>query len=530
LNQSHRAAHPAAPLSASRPLPTRQAHADQPSRAALRAATGPAVDADSFTALGLCDPVLAALADEGYEVPTPIQARAIPHVLAGRDLFGCAQTGTGKTAAFALPIITRMHAAPRPKVARQCRVLVLAPTRELAAQIHASFRAYGRHMGVTTAVVHGGVSQRPQEDAMRRGVDVLVATPGRLLDLIAQRHIDLRAAEWLVLDEADRMLDMGFIHDVRRIVALVPADRQTLFFSATLPREVRDLAGMMLRDPLEVQAAPQSTPAETVSQSVHFVAKREKKALLVELLEACPTGRVIVFTRTKHGADKLHRDLAKAGITAAAIHGNKSQGQRERALAAFKSPRPPVLIATDIAARGLDVDDVSHVINYELPHEPETYVHRIGRTGRAGQTGAAVAFCDPEERPRLTAIEDLLGRAIPRRNEPTAAGPVPAGDDRGGRGRRGGQDERRGGQGGRRRGGEADRSGASSGRPRSRGGRQRDTGDRAGGTVVTPRAVSAAAGEHVVTPRTESAAPTAERRPAATPAGAGGRRRHRRAL
>jgi ATP-dependent RNA helicase RhlE len=480
-----------------------------------------AATAGSFTALGLCEPVLAALADEGYEVPTPIQARAIPHVLAGRDLFGCAQTGTGKTAAFALPLITRMHATPRPRAARQCRVLVLAPTRELAAQIHASFRAYGRHAGIAAAVVHGGVSQRPQEDAMRRGIDVLVATPGRLLDLVAQRHVDLRAVEWLVLDEADRMLDMGFIHDVRRIVALVPSDRQTLFFSATLPREVRDLAGMMLRDPLEVQAAPQSTPAETVSQSVHFVAKREKKALLVELLESCPAGRVIVFTRTKHGADKLHRDLAKAGITAAAIHGNKSQGQRERALAAFKSPRPPVLIATDIAARGLDVDDVSHVINYELPHEPETYVHRIGRTGRAGQTGAAVAFCDHEERPRLTAIEDLLGRAIPRRNEPPAGGAVPAGHDGEGRGRRGGSQERRGG---------GERAGSSGGRRRSRGGRRRDTGERGGGSVVTPRTVSAAAGERTLTPRTESAAPTAERRPAAAPAGAGGRRRHRRAL
>jgi ATP-dependent RNA helicase RhlE len=515
-----------APAAAFRPLPSRHPITDiVPAAPAPHAGPAPTGAAGSFATLGLCGPVLAALADEGYEVPTPIQARAIPHVLAGRDLFGCAQTGTGKTAAFALPLITRMHAAPRPRAARQCRVLVLAPTRELAAQIHASFRAYGRHAGIAAAVVHGGVSQRPQEDAMRRGIDVLVATPGRLLDLVSQRHVDLRAVEWLVLDEADRMLDMGFIHDVRRIVALVPSDRQTLFFSATLPREVRELAGMMLRDPLEVQAAPQSTPAETVSQSVHFVAKREKRALLVELLEACPTGRVIVFTRTKHGADKLHRDLAKAGITAAAIHGNKSQGQRERALAAFKSPRPPVLIATDIAARGLDVDDVSHVINYELPHEPETYVHRIGRTGRAGQSGAAVAFCDPEERPRLAAIEDLLGRAIPRRNEPSAAGAAAEGDDRAGRGRRGGSQVRR--------GGEGERAVSSSGRRRSRGGRRREGGERGGGTVVTPRTVSAAAGERVVTPRSELAAPTAERRPAAspaTPAGAGGRRRHRRAL
>jgi len=394
--------------------------------------TAPSIPHDTpvtggFAALGLSAPLLRALADEGYDTPTPIQARAIPHVLAGRDLFGCAQTGTGKTAAFALPIIERMRADARPREPRRCATLVLAPTRELAAQIHASIRAYGRHAGVTAAVVHGGVSQRPQEAAMRRGVDVLVATPGRLLDLIGQRVVDLRAVRWLVLDEADRMLDMGFIHDIRRIVGMVPSDRQTLLFSATLPREVRDLARTMLHDPLEVQAAPQATPAETVSQSVHFVPTREKKALLVQLLREQAAGRVIVFTRTKHGADKLHRDLAKAGIAAAALHGNKSQGQRERALAAFKSPRPPVLIATDIAARGLDVDHVSHVINYELPHEPETYVHRIGRTGRAGQTGEAVAFCDPAERGRLTAIEHLLHRPIPRRNEPAPEPAAPAG-------------------------------------------------------------------------------------------------------
>jgi ATP-dependent RNA helicase RhlE len=429
--------------------------------------------AGTFAALGLSSPLLRALADEGYDTPTPIQARAIPHVLAGRDLFGCAQTGTGKTAAFALPILERLLAeravSPASREPGRCTTLVLAPTRELAAQIHASVRAYGRHAGVTAAVIHGGVSQRPQEAAMRRGVDVLVATPGRLLDLVGQRLVDLRAVRWLVLDEADRMLDMGFIHDMRRIVALVPSDRQTLLFSATLPREVRDLARTMLRDPLEVQAAPQATPAETVTQSVHFVPQREKRALLVQLLREQPSGRVIVFTRTKHGADKLHRDLAKAGITAAAIHGNKSQGQRERALAAFKSPRPPVLIATDIAARGLDVDHVSHVINYELPHEPETYVHRIGRTGRAGQTGEAVAFCDPDERGRLDAIEHLLHRSIPRRNEPTDER---AATDRGSRPGRtggprpgGGRQQQRGTS--RRRGGgrPADASARSAGRP-----------------------------------------------------------------
>jgi ATP-dependent RNA helicase RhlE len=375
----------------------------------------------SFTDLGLSAPLLRALAAEGYATPTPIQAQAIPHVLAGRDLFGCAQTGTGKTAAFALPLIERMLAAPRQRAPRRCRALVLAPTRELASQIHESFRAYGRHAGLASVVVYGGVSQRPQADALIRGVDVLVATPGRLLDLIGQRLVDIRSVEFLVLDEADRMLDMGFIHDVRRIVEMLPRERQTLFFSATLPAEVRRLADAMLRDPLEVKTAPQATPAETVAQSVYHVPKAGKRAALVSLLRESPMDRVIVFTRTKHGADKLQRDLAKAGIDAAAIHGNKSQNQRERALAAFKAPRPPVLIATDIAARGIDVDDVSHVVNFELPHEPETYVHRIGRTGRAGRTGEAVSFCDPEERLRLKAIERLLRQSITPRNAPPAA-------------------------------------------------------------------------------------------------------------
>ncbi len=414
----------------------------------------------SFADLGLSTPLLRSLAAEGYAAPTPIQAKAIPHVLAGRDLFGCAQTGTGKTAAFALPLIERMLAAPRPRAARGCRALVLAPTRELASQIHESFRSYGRHAGITSVVVYGGVGQRPQADALHRGTDVLVATPGRLLDLVGQRLADLRGVEFLVLDEADRMLDMGFIHDVRRIVGLVPRDRQTLFFSATLPDEVRRLADTMLRDPLEVKTAPQATPAETVAQSVFHVPKAGKRMALVSLLRNETMDRVIVFTRTKHGADKLQRDLAKAGIDAAAIHGNKSQNQRERALAAFKAPRPPVLIATDIAARGIDVDGVSHVVNYELPHEPETYVHRIGRTGRAGQTGEAVSFCDPEERLRLRAIEKLLRKTITPRNappagseaeladeptEPRSRGHEPRGRSGGGRNRRQGRDN--GGQG-----------------------------------------------------------------------------------
>ena len=342
----------------------------------------------TFKSLGLSAPLLEALLSEGYTEPTPIQSKAVPHVLAGRDIFGCAQTGTGKTAAFALPLIERMMANPQPRQPKRCRVLVLAPTRELAGQIHESFKAYGKNARLHSAVIYGGVNQRPQAAAMQRGVDVLVATPGRLLDLINQKLVELRGVEFLVLDEADRMLDMGFIHDVRKLVALVPKERQTLFFSATLPAEVRHLAETMLRNPLEVKTAPQATPAETVTQSVFMLPQRQKRHLLVHLL--------------KHDA---------------AIHGNKSQNQRELALAAFKSQQPPVLIATDIAARGIDVDQVSHVVNFELPHEPETYVHRIGRTGRAGFSGKAVSFCDPEERPRLQAIEKLLRRPIPHRTD-----------------------------------------------------------------------------------------------------------------
>ena len=464
----------------------------------------------SFADLGLSAAVLRALATEGYATPTPIQAKAIPHVLAGRDLFGCAQTGTGKTAAFALPLIERMLAAPRPRAPRGCRALVLAPTRELAGQIHESFRAYGRHAGITSVVVYGGVGQGPQATALARGADVLVATPGRLLDLIGQRLADLRGVEFLVLDEADRMLDMGFIHDVRRIVGLVPRDRQTLFFSATLPDEVRGLADTMLRDPLEVKTAPQATPAETVAQSVFHVPKAGKRMALVSLLRNEAMDRVIVFTRTKHGADKLQRDLAKAGIDAAAIHGNKSQNQRERALAAFKAPRPPVLIATDIAARGIDVDGVSHVVNYELPHEPETYVHRIGRTGRAGQTGAAVSFCDPEERQRLRAIEKLLRQPITSRNAPPAGGEVePADEPRAARprGRSQSQSQRHEG------GGRKARSGGGRGRrPQAE---RRDRNDRHDGQDRGP-AVAVAAAPAVAT--------------APAPAKHRGGRRHRRAL
>jgi ATP-dependent RNA helicase RhlE len=434
----------------------------------------------TFESLGLSAPVLKALSAEGYTVPTPIQSKAVPHVLAGRDLFGCAQTGTGKTAAFALPLIERMMASPKDRTARRCRVLVLAPTRELAGQIHESFRAYGRHAHLKSAVIYGGVGQRPQETAMSKGVDVLVATPGRLLDLVQQKFVDLRGVEYLVLDEADRMLDMGFIHDVRRIVGMVPRDRQTLFFSATLPGEVRQLADSMLRDPLEVKTTPQSTPAETVAQSVFCIAQRQKRHLLVHLLSTEGMARVIVFTRTKHGADKLARDLDKAGIRAAAIHGNKSQNQREKALAAFKSQHPPVLIATDIAARGIDVDNISHVVNYELPHEPETYVHRIGRTGRAGMTGKAISLCDHEERPRLQAIERLIRRTIPVRSDlpelPQVEAAASQADRRGGesRGTQARQPRRRDDRPGsaRGRGGRSEGRRAPAGRPDSHGARE----------------------------------------------------------
>ncbi len=489
------------------------------------AADAPQADAGSFADLGLSAPLLRALADEGYTTPTPIQTKAIPHVLAGRDLFGCAQTGTGKTAAFALPLIDRMLAAPKQPAPRRCRVLVLAPTRELAAQIQESFKAYGRHARLKAAVIYGGVGQHQQSRAMMHGVDVLVATPGRLLDLVGQRLVDIRSVEYLVLDEADRMLDMGFIHDMRKIIAMLPADRQTLFFSATLPAEVRELADSMLRDPLEIRTAQRSTPAETVSQSVYFVAKRDKKALLVKLLEQEATGRVIVFARTKHGADKLHSDLDKAGIRAAAIHGNKSQAQRERALAAFKSPRPPVLVATDIAARGIDVDDVAHVINYELPHEPETYVHRIGRTGRAGQVGAAVSFCDVEEHARLDAIERLLKREIPARNERPAG--IAGGERAAGGGQRGG---RRGNARGTRRGpggqagsggGRGHRQGGQAGRDQSS--REQARKGRRGGPKSTGAAVAASGAAGGGTAAVAAKA-------AATSAGKATRRKFRRAL
>jgi ATP-dependent RNA helicase RhlE len=478
---NHQADHQAKPR-AERPHHDRREAHDQHDKNDQHAGRDGA-DVSAFAALGLSEPLLKALAHEGYTTPTPIQTKAMPHVLAGRDLFGCAQTGTGKTAAFALPLIERLmndrrHAAPK-----HCRILVLAPTRELAGQIHDSFKAYGRHAHLKSAVIYGGVNQNPQASAVARGVDVLVATPGRLLDLIGQRLVEIKTVEYLVLDEADRMLDMGFIHDVRRIVGMLPRQRQTLFFSATLPTEVRDLAGTMLRDPLEVKTTPQATPAETVAQSVFHIPQKQKRSLLVHLLQTGGMGRVIVFTRTKRGANKLAQDLEKAGVRAAAIHGNKSQNQREKALADFKSPRPPVLIATDIAARGIDVDEVSHVVNFELPHEPETYVHRIGRTGRAGLTGEAVSFCDREEEDRLQAIERLLRRRIPVRNDLPADLPKveSSSSGRDSEERSGGGGRGRGRPGGQRRSseGSARSGGARAGGARSSGGRS--SGGRSGG-------------------------------------------------
>ncbi len=366
-----------------------------------------------FGDLKLIEPLLRAVRAEGYTEPTPIQVQAIPQVLAGKDLIGCAQTGTGKTAAFALPILQRLVAQNRQRAAT--RVLVLSPTRELATQISDSFAAYGRHTGLKSQVVFGGVGQQPQVDAWRRGTDILVATPGRLLDLMQQGIIRLNTIEIFVLDEADRMLDMGFIHDVRKIIAAIPVKRQTLLFSATMPQDIQDLADRILINPVRVEVTPQATTVDKVDQSVFFVNKGDKRALLEHLLSDRERAirRVLVFTRTKHGANKLAEQLERANIQAEAIHGNKSQTARERALANFKSGKTRVLVATDIAARGIDVDDVTHVINYDLPNEPESYVHRIGRTARAGAAGTAYSFCDAEEREYLRDIEKLIRLHVP---------------------------------------------------------------------------------------------------------------------
>ena len=365
----------------------------------------------TFAQLGLCPPILKALAEEGYESPSPIQEKAIPPALDGRDVLGCAQTGTGKTCAFAAPILQRLDGE---KVSgRPIRALVLTPTRELALQIQESFAAYGRHLPLRSAVIFGGVGQAPQVEQLKKGVDILVATPGRLGDLYGQKLIDLSKLEIFVLDEADRMLDMGFIHDVRRILGWLPRQKQTLFFSATMPPEVRGLVDGLLVNPVKVAVNPVSSPVEIIDQKLYFVDRGNKTKLLAHLIRELDVKNALVFTRTKHGANKVARDLAKAGITAAAIHGNKSQTARQQALADFKAGRVQALVATDIAARGLDIEELSHVFNYNLPDVPETYVHRIGRTGRAGHGGTAISFCDINEKEELKAIEKLIGKAVP---------------------------------------------------------------------------------------------------------------------
>jgi ATP-dependent RNA helicase RhlE len=366
-----------------------------------------------FTDLGLCQPLLKALHSEGYTTPTPIQAQAIPGVMEGRDLLGIAQTGTGKTAAFALPILHRLAANRIPAPRRGCRVLVLSPTRELASQIAESFKTYGKHLGFSVALVYGGVKYGPQVRALAAGVDILVATPGRLLDHLQEKVANLSACEIFVLDEADQMLDLGFLQPIRKIVANIPKARQNLFFSATMPTEIGKLAGELLKDPIKVSVAPQATTAERVTQRMIHVEADRKRALLVELFEEAAMTRTIVFTRTKRGADRVAKSLEAAGISAASIHGDKSQAQRERALAAFKNGACRAMVATDIAARGIDIDSVSHVINYELPNVPEAYVHRIGRTARAGATGQAISLCSDDERPLLKDIQKLTKQIIP---------------------------------------------------------------------------------------------------------------------
>ena len=364
-----------------------------------------------FRDLGLNAPILRALEEQGYAKPSPIQEKAIPPALAGRDVLGCAQTGTGKTCAFATPILQRLEAQTGPR--RPIRALILTPTRELAIQIGESFDAYGKYLKLRHTVIFGGVGQNPQVEALKKGVDILVATPGRLMDLHNQGFVSLEELEIFVLDEADRMLDMGFIHDVRKILKWLPQKKQTLFFSATMPPEITDLVNSLLKNPVKVAVNPISSPVEVIRQSVYLVDKGNKTNLLAHLMERKRVKNALVFTRTKHGANKVARDLAKAGISAAAIHGNKSQTARQQALADFKSGRVRCLVATDIAARGLDIEELSHVFNYNLPEVPETYVHRIGRTGRAGRGGEAIAFCDFGEKPLLRDIEKLIGKKVP---------------------------------------------------------------------------------------------------------------------
>ncbi|MGZ8557848.1 MAG: DEAD/DEAH box helicase [Chitinophagaceae bacterium] len=369
----------------------------------------------SFNNLQLIEPVLKALIHEGYTTPTPIQQQAIPFILQQKDLLGCAQTGTGKTAAFAIPLLQLMHQQQQQTQQRQrtIKALILTPTRELAIQIEESFKAYGRYLDQKHLVVFGGVSQVSQVNTLRRGVDILVATPGRLLDLMQQNYISLRDVKFFVLDEADRMLDMGFVHDVKKVIAKLPVKRQTLFFSATMPPEIQQLADVYLSNPAKVAVTPPSSTVDLIQQSLYYVEKENKRVLLIHLLKDTNIETALVFSRTKHGADKIVRGLGAAGIRAEAIHGNKSQNARQSALSNFKSRRTRVLVATDIAARGIDIDELTHVINHDLPNVAETYVHRIGRTGRAGASGIAISFCDAEEREELRDIQKLIKKNIP---------------------------------------------------------------------------------------------------------------------
>jgi len=420
-----------------------------------------------FASLGLAKPLLLALDAEGYTTPTPVQAEAIPTLLEGRDLLGVAQTGTGKTAAFALPVLQRLSASPR-SGKRVIRGLVLSPTRELAAQIDERFKAYGRDLDLRSMVIFGGVNQNPQVRALTKGIDILVATPGRLLDLCGQGHIDLGSVEFFVLDEADRMLDMGFIHDIKRVLKLLPGKRQNLLFSATMPDSIAQLASSFLKNAERVEVTPEVVTVERIEQRVMFCKKADKRRLLAHMVRELGVERAIVFTRTKHGANRLVKQLLGAGIEAAAIHGNKSQNARNRAMAAFKSGECTLLVATDIASRGIDVDGVGHVFNFDLPNEAESYVHRIGRTARAGRDGVAVAFCEESEGSYLRQIEKLIGFEIPvdedhEWHEPSAI-PAPARRGRERRAERPGQGGSEGARRGRRR--------------RSRGGRGRSGGNR----------------------------------------------------
>ncbi len=368
----------------------------------------------NFTTLNLIKPLRRALNDVGYSSATEIQSKTIPLVLNGRDVIGCAQTGTGKTAAFALPVLQQWERGSKQK---RIHTLILTPTRELAIQIEGNLKLYARYLNAKSSAVYGGVPQGRQVKALRRGVDILVATPGRLLDLIGQGYIDLSKLEVLVLDEADRMLDMGFIHDIRKVLKRIPENRQTLFFSATLPKSIRKFAYSISKKPVEVAVAPVSSAADTVEQSVYFVERNEKVKLLLGLLNNDLVDRSLVFTRTKYGADKLTKKLKKAGIYASAIHGNKSQNARQRALRDFKNSKTKVLVATDIASRGIDIEELPLVVNYELPDDPETYVHRIGRTGRAGNEGVAVSFCDKRQKKQLRNIQNLLGFKVPVKHD-----------------------------------------------------------------------------------------------------------------